>query len=65
MAGSFFSRAGLINSNRSPLFAQRLLEEELDPAQRDRGCRPRVLLDILHVQEILSEFLLTDEVGRL
>ena len=49
----------------APLFSKRLLEEEFDPAKRDRSSRPRVLLDILHVQEILSEFLLTDEVGRL
>jgi hypothetical protein len=46
-----------------PLLAQGALEEELDPAQGDRCSWPRVLLDILDVQEILSKFLLTDEVG--
>jgi hypothetical protein len=47
------------------LLAKRLLEEELDSAQGDGGGWPRVLLDILDVQEILSKFLLGDEVRRL
>jgi hypothetical protein len=48
-----------------PLSVQSLLEEELDAANGDGAGGPRPLLDILDVEEVLSEFFLGDEVGRL
>ena len=40
------------------------LPEELDPARRDAGNRPRVLLDILDVEEILSTSLSVTKSGE-
>jgi len=42
-----------------------VLEEELDATQRNRARAPRVLLDMLDVEEILAEFFLGDHVGGL
>jgi hypothetical protein len=50
---------------RGKLSLERFIAEELDAADGDRRSGSRVLLDILDVQQILSEFFLSDEVGRL
>ncbi len=42
-----------------------MLEEELDAAYCDGGSGPRVVLDILEKEEVVSEFFVRDEVGRL
>ena len=46
-----------------PFPAQRPLDEELDSAQGDGRCGTGLVLDILDVQEILSEFFLGDQVS--
>ena len=53
------------DTERRPLSVERMLEEELDPAQSDRAPASRPLLDILDAEKILSDFLLSDEVRRL
>ena len=45
-----------------PFSPQRPLDKELDPAQRDGRCGACIVLDILDVQEILSEFFLGHQV---
>jgi hypothetical protein len=61
ISGNFFSRCARTSSRKVSI--ECLLVEELDPADGDRRGASRVLLDILDVQEILSKFLLGDEVG--
>jgi hypothetical protein len=46
-----------------PLSGERMLEEKLDPAQGDGARAAGVLLDMLEVEEILSELFLGDQ-GR-
>src|SRR3989442_14477347 len=50
-------------TERGELSAQRVFEEELDPAQRNGAPAPRPLLNILDVEEILPQFFLGDQVG--
>ena len=61
MSGSFFSRGGLTNSNVAHSLPSVRSKKNLIPPQRYGCCWPRVLLDILDVQEILSN----DQVWRL
>ena len=42
---------------------QRLLVQEPDRAQRDRGGRPRDLLLVRQVQEVLAQLLLGESIG--
>jgi hypothetical protein len=44
---------------------ERLLEEEPDSAKGDGGRVARVMLDVDDVEEVLAEFFLGDQVGRL
>jgi hypothetical protein len=48
-----------------PRSAEGLLEEELDAAERDCARTAGVVLDILEIEEVLSEFFLRDHVGGL
>ena len=50
--------------DRGPVASAGVVVEELDAAQGDGDGRPRVLLEIGEVEEILAEFLLGDPVGR-
>ncbi len=42
-----------------------MLIEELDAADGDGGSGPRVMLDILEKEEVVSEFFVSNEVRRL
>jgi hypothetical protein len=63
--GQFFLPWRAHKAQGSPVSVEGLFEEELDAAQRDRARTAGVLLDMLDVQEILSEFFLGDHVWGL
>src|SRR5215475_217550 len=48
-----------------PFSIERLLKEESDSAQGDGGRVARIMLDVDDVEEVLAEFFLGDQVGRL
>jgi hypothetical protein len=48
-----------------PFSIERLLKEEPDSAQGDGGRVARVMLDVDDAEEVLAEFFLGDQVGRL
>jgi len=48
-----------------PVSVERLLKEEPDSAQGDGGRVARVMFDVDEVEEVLAEFFLGDQVGRL
>ena len=63
--GQFLLARGADNAEGGPVSVEGVLEEELDATQGNRARAPRVLLDILDVEEILSEFFLGDHVWGL
>ena len=60
--GQFFLARGADNAEGGPVSVEGGREEELDAAQCNRARAPRVLLDMLEGEEILSEFFLGDHV---
>ena len=48
-----------------PVLFEGLTEEELDAAQRNGGGGARVVLDVLHPEEVLVQFLFGNAIGRL
>lgn len=53
------------NIEETPVPVERLHEEELDSAQGDGCSVARVMLDVDDIEEVLAEFFLGDQVGRL
>jgi hypothetical protein len=54
---------GTRDLEHAPLSLQRLLEEELDPAERDRDRTACPALDVADVDEVGSDLILGEEVG--
>ena len=48
-----------------PVLFQGVMEEELDAAQGNGGGGARVVLDVLHPEEVLAQFLFGNAIGRL
>jgi hypothetical protein len=51
---------GAYKGQRGPFSLEGLLVEELDAAQRNGACAPRVVLDGLNIEEIVTQFFLCD-----
>src|SRR5229473_7580102 len=63
--GEFLFRRWAHEVEGGPLFFQGALKKELDAADGDGHGVAGVMLDVLEVKEVLPQFFLADQVGRL
>ena len=63
--GQLVLRPGAGNVHRRPVALEHLLEEKLDPAQRDRGRGPRQPLLVAQIQEVVAQLLVVHLAGAL